>query len=924
MLLCALSIQTALAQSTEVTIEVPYEAGWNLLSVPVGGDPLRLASEAFPGAIAVFEFSNGTFKPVTEVSSGPGYWVLFPSSGTLAFTGPSLNELLLALQQGWNLIGGLSASVAVTDLEQDPLGLVEQVLDADRSPAAALEPGAGYWVLAVQDGSLHVVQGPGTEETLVQFGPSVTPAIREHLTEVHSLVDQATVAGGMRLDVPVNSFALAINEDGAPLLGALANGDGALTLDARSTALLVTGMLVRPPFVAEEEVPELMGEIEQHSAFPALVSKIQSLAEENLSYLDSEDVLDLTNTILQDAIPNPSESTTAVARSIQTDVALARAVPISQKVFPNLTKVVVYDGAAPSDYEIVNKYAIFWWLEAVNVATGQPLKGGELLPAERLNDVTNLLDPGKVTLSANDGLIRLKISQNDKTRTRHIGQLATDAVEVVSTVVGLQEFTALVTKQVVDPAFWQTVVNDPPEQVLDAVAQKVYGLLDDLRDIAIKEFGKSGKAAKAIAGQLLWGIKLYQTQKFFLKAGPMWFSWYKHYDSSDQVEVCKKEGQMVDECVGTVTLLEVPRPIALTRVSGSSVSVEVVASALTFKPSATINALRLLLIAPNGFEHGCDTRVPAGNTAVSSASCFINLPSTAPAGVYEIGALLSTTEGEERFDIGTVAVEDLTVNATASANPNPVLPNNDDVNVTISTEVTSNAGLDRVLALISGPEGWRGSCWIPVTRGEKTIEGECPITVGVHAPRGTYQIDIMVWMSNSTTSGPTGDASASAGTFTVGALGPPTGATIQISSTERDGFWTVPATVQLSDIRTTSPFGPVAGGGFLDEARRAGAAIYFVHEVQGFPTRANISGYPLRGAPVGFIAIQNAGDPENERLWIAAASLFRENYGGGYTADREYQIRYYKDKDGETMEIGLVLGTFAGMAVTGYDVDIQY
>ena len=89
---------------------------------------------------------------------GDGYWLRFDSAGNSTITGNSINELIISLNEGWNLIAGISNPIDIS-LIQDPDGVIVPSTvygfsTEGYSNTEIIEPGKGYWIRANNPGTI--------------------------------------------------------------------------------------------------------------------------------------------------------------------------------------------------------------------------------------------------------------------------------------------------------------------------------------------------------------------------------------------------------------------------------------------------------------------------------------------------------------------------------------------------------------------------------------------------------------------------------------------------------------------------------------------------------------------------------------------------------------------------------------------------
>jgi hypothetical protein len=118
----AKSVTANFAQDT-ITITIPVEMGWNLLSVPLlMKNPFP--QYVFPGSFGdIFESSEGGYRIIDTLKVGRGYFVYFTAPGTITFRGvPVSGPIQVPLLLGWNLIGSREVPVNPSALTTNPAG----------------------------------------------------------------------------------------------------------------------------------------------------------------------------------------------------------------------------------------------------------------------------------------------------------------------------------------------------------------------------------------------------------------------------------------------------------------------------------------------------------------------------------------------------------------------------------------------------------------------------------------------------------------------------------------------------------------------------------------------------------------------------------------------------------------------------------
>jgi hypothetical protein len=91
-----------------------------------------------------------------NLSHGSGYWLRFENYETVTLAGNGLNQLIIDLNQGWNLISGLSYTVEINAIGDNDGIIVSGTIygfgSGGYSNSEYLEPGMGYWIRANSSG----------------------------------------------------------------------------------------------------------------------------------------------------------------------------------------------------------------------------------------------------------------------------------------------------------------------------------------------------------------------------------------------------------------------------------------------------------------------------------------------------------------------------------------------------------------------------------------------------------------------------------------------------------------------------------------------------------------------------------------------------------------------------------------------------
>ena len=146
------------ATPPQESISIDYLSDWNLVSLPLDVEDASY-STLFPESIegTLYFFDNG-YIAQSYLFHGEGYWLRFPNAGISIITGFPISELTISQNEGWNLISGISESIAVGDISDPSTIIVSGTIygfgNDGYSQVNTLEPGEGYWVRANDPGNI--------------------------------------------------------------------------------------------------------------------------------------------------------------------------------------------------------------------------------------------------------------------------------------------------------------------------------------------------------------------------------------------------------------------------------------------------------------------------------------------------------------------------------------------------------------------------------------------------------------------------------------------------------------------------------------------------------------------------------------------------------------------------------------------------
>ena len=144
-------------RSVSIDIGVEYQSDWNLVGLPLEVEDASY-NLIFPESIegTLYSFDDG-YSLETSLTQGEGYWLRFESAGSTTITGTPVTELTISLNEGWNLISGLSEDISIYSVLDPDSIIVSGTLygfGGGYIETDMLVPGRGYWIRANNSGNI--------------------------------------------------------------------------------------------------------------------------------------------------------------------------------------------------------------------------------------------------------------------------------------------------------------------------------------------------------------------------------------------------------------------------------------------------------------------------------------------------------------------------------------------------------------------------------------------------------------------------------------------------------------------------------------------------------------------------------------------------------------------------------------------------
>ena len=148
---------TVSTTQSEMTLTVDHLIDWNMVGLPLvveDGNVLTIFPDAIDGTL----YSFGVSYILEEtLENGKGYWLRFDDSGSSAITGGEITSLTMSMNEGWNLISGISSTIALENILDPWEIIIDGTLfgyNGSYLYSENLVPGEGYWLRTNDEGDI--------------------------------------------------------------------------------------------------------------------------------------------------------------------------------------------------------------------------------------------------------------------------------------------------------------------------------------------------------------------------------------------------------------------------------------------------------------------------------------------------------------------------------------------------------------------------------------------------------------------------------------------------------------------------------------------------------------------------------------------------------------------------------------------------
>ena len=148
---------TVSTTQSEMALTVDHLIDWNMVGLPLVVEDGNV-STIFPDAIDVTLYSFGmSYILVETLENGKGYWLRFDDSGSSDITGGEITSLTMSMNEGWNLISGISSTIALENILDPWEIIIDGTLfgyNGSYLYSENLVPGEGYWLRTNDEGDI--------------------------------------------------------------------------------------------------------------------------------------------------------------------------------------------------------------------------------------------------------------------------------------------------------------------------------------------------------------------------------------------------------------------------------------------------------------------------------------------------------------------------------------------------------------------------------------------------------------------------------------------------------------------------------------------------------------------------------------------------------------------------------------------------
>jgi len=233
-------------QATSASLTYAYSNFWNMLSVPDSVSDFQ-KSAVWPTSNSDAYWYDTTnprgYAVKNPLKKGEGYWIKFPSSGTVTYTGAPFFSLTIPVDTGWNLIGSISVPLDSTQVDYQSTVRTSSFFKFDNSTGYkstdTIAPGRAYWLKVSKSGAvlMNAANPPSAkQQECTEMPPAelnavslVSPSNNATGISINPTLQWSTFTGATKYHLQVSSL---------PCLSTLIVNDTTITTTSKTIGTL--------------------------------------------------------------------------------------------------------------------------------------------------------------------------------------------------------------------------------------------------------------------------------------------------------------------------------------------------------------------------------------------------------------------------------------------------------------------------------------------------------------------------------------------------------------------------------------------------------------------------------------------------------------------------------------------------------------
>jgi photosystem II stability/assembly factor-like uncharacterized protein len=146
------------SEQSSITLQIPVDAKWNLVSVPLILGDYRKDSLFKNSVSDAYKYiPASSYEKADTIENGIGYWLKYSEAENVPVCGKGIFIDSFKVEQGWNIIGSISVPIQTVDILSNPSGMVTSEFykyDGHYKITDTIQSGKGYWIKVNKAGTL--------------------------------------------------------------------------------------------------------------------------------------------------------------------------------------------------------------------------------------------------------------------------------------------------------------------------------------------------------------------------------------------------------------------------------------------------------------------------------------------------------------------------------------------------------------------------------------------------------------------------------------------------------------------------------------------------------------------------------------------------------------------------------------------------